>query len=818
MGIVIKHTLKNIFCKPLRTIVVVFSIFLCALSGLLCFDLVGEMKAQIADLYSSVLGQADLLFYGKAEERSDTPPCTILPVKLDLTYFYSDVEGEYNYAHYDSVSIYSFDFERAGKMGVYTENVPGDDEAMISGNLADKFGYSTGDKIWVKDRINNKHELTVAGILPNDSRNYFFSGLSMIVSDRTIDAMSGGIDLEASLELIDVTDDSRIDEMETYLKEHFPGANLESVKNTEAQEEMMSQITGILALIFAFTILLVVFVTISICEKIISERMSVIGTLRSLGMNNFKTACILLMENVFYALMGSIPAVLVYALIRTPILSGMINTTDSEGNTIAIELHPLSLLIVAGIIVACITVECLLPLKAVIAAMKTPIRDIIFDNRDTAYIIKRRSVITGCVFLAASVILWFFHTNLYCMVAFVVTTVVALSLLIPAVIILMSKGLRKLFANGGHMSWELASREMSARKSTVGSGVLCATSAAICIVILAVCSGVLNTFVMPESDWDAQISLGIKPDYLRYAEDLEGVTDHEYRYNSGLPVLVNGKKIESVDVCGMPDGGFRMTHDYSGLPSSIEDGCIAVDSSYARRKNVRAGDKIVLTVDPEGVFPIEREFTVSSIFDVTGGYLNWTVFIISLDDYIRIYGDNPSMLYLKCEDPEQVLSTVRKYSSMYIGDDTLTRTEYEERESGDTGPVVAGLTTILIIGVGMTFIGTASNQIIGFEGRKRECAVMLSTSMSSRKLSGVLFKEVLLTSLISALTGSGVGIALMTAISNALYEIGNPVIIRVSPAVLILFILGLTLVFTLTVLIPVRTLHRMKISEQLKYE
>ena len=818
MNIVLKHTLKNIFCKPLRTFVVTFSIFLCALCALMCFDLVGEMKEQINGLYSELFGSADILFYDELEREADMPECSVLPVKMDLTYFYSDVEGEYNYVHADGASIYSFEFMTAEYMDIYTDVIPGNGEAVISYKLADKYGYSIGDTVEVKDRNNDKHQLTVAGILPNDQNNFFCSGCTLIVNDATISELSGGVDLGYSISFIDVTDDSRIDEMQTYLEDHFPGAEIENITNNEEMNEMMDQVTAVLILVFAITLLLVVFVTISICEKIISERMTVIGTLRSLGMNNLRTAGILLLENVFYGLIGSLPAVLVYTLIREPLLSGMFNATDSEGNTIATSVHPLSMLVVFGVVAGCILAECLLPLKAVITAMRTPIRDIIFDNRDTAYVLKRRSVVTGCIFLAASVTLWMFHDNIYCMVAFVVTTVLALALLMPVILILISKVLQKLFAKTDNMPWELASREMSARKSTIGSGVLCATSAAICITLISVAAGAMNTFVMPEVGWDAQISISFDKDYLKYVETLDGVTDHEYWYSSCVEVGVNGKVSQSTELVGMADGGFRMTHDFSGLPSSIEDGYMAVDSVYARKHNVKVGDTITITVDPKGVFPVEREFTVCTIFDVTGGYLNETEFVISLDDYIRLYGDTPSYLYVQCDNPEEIVATVRKYSNMYSGYNTMTREEYIAMESEDTSPLVIGMAVIIAIGVGMTCIGTASNQVIGFEGRKRECAVMLSTSVNKRKLSGVLLKEVLLASFFSSVLGTVAGVALVNAIMALFEEMGDPMMVSVSPVLNILFMLGLALVFTLTVLFPIGTLRKMNISEQLKYE
>ena len=44
MNLVLKTSLKNVFGKPLRTFLVVFSIFICSICAMLCFDLVSSMK------------------------------------------------------------------------------------------------------------------------------------------------------------------------------------------------------------------------------------------------------------------------------------------------------------------------------------------------------------------------------------------------------------------------------------------------------------------------------------------------------------------------------------------------------------------------------------------------------------------------------------------------------------------------------------------------------------------------------------------------------------------------------------------------------
>ena len=44
MNLVLKTSLKNIFGKPFRTLLVVFSIFVCAVCAMVCFDFVSSVR------------------------------------------------------------------------------------------------------------------------------------------------------------------------------------------------------------------------------------------------------------------------------------------------------------------------------------------------------------------------------------------------------------------------------------------------------------------------------------------------------------------------------------------------------------------------------------------------------------------------------------------------------------------------------------------------------------------------------------------------------------------------------------------------------
>ena len=119
----------------------------------------------------------------------------------------------------------------------------------------------------------------------------------------------------------------------------------------------------------------------------------------------------------------------------------------------------------------------------------------------------------------------------------------------------------------------------------------------------------------------------------------------------------------------------------------------------------------------------------------------------------------------------------------------------------------------------MTAIGMISNQLIGFEGRKKECAVLLSTAMSRSRLSGILLKEVLIASITATGVGTIIGTLLTLVIKAALDNTETIVLnVTVDPVRNLIIFVILTLVFTGTVLLPIRNLRKMKISEQIKYE
>ena len=817
MNIVLKNSFKNIFKKPLRTLLVVFAIFMCCLSALLSFDLGSMLGRIMSDFYGRV-SRADFMVRSDGRDISDIteglPELDQLSIIANGEKLYKDIDGEYNYVKTDVLSIYGLDINEAVSMEFMQEMEMQDNMIYISNDFSEDFGYSEGDTIVLHDRSLEEVELTVGGILPKESNNPILSGYYSVVNLTTSDILSCG-DRNPSIVMIDIRDDSKIEEAKDAINNKYPGIAVVELKLSDSLQSMIDEITIVFYLLFAATVLLVIFVTSSICNRIVSERMSYIGVLRSLGMSIARTTRILLLENVLYALLGSIPAVLIYCALRAIAAAAL---KSSELGQMGFILPDLSKSLLIGVILGAVLIECLIPLKAILSALKTSIRDIIFDNRDTEYKFGKVSLAVGLICLVSAVILAVFSKDLVAAIFCLVLSIVALSVLFPRILRAVANTIRKVADKKDHAAWSLAAAETISRKSTVGSGVLCSTAASMCIIVVTLAYAMFGITSDIEYSSDVVAGCNTSMNYYSYVGYLDGVTDVEpIYYQSTQYALKDEENINLGYIYALPEDGFRYYSRFENLPAGLSDDSILIDSNYASKYGIKEGDSITVIYNPESLAAIEREYTVAGVMEeltVTGME---TIFI-SDKEYVDLFLNKPAELLVKCDDPKSTAEAMQTYGKATYSTVKTLSDIAEEREVSNFA-VNAVINSIIVIAIAMTIIGVISNLLIGFEGRKKECAVMLSTAMSKKTLSGIFFKEVLITSLTASSVGVIVGTVLLIIINRAM---GNMELMNLDMDVdigkSILFFFILTIAFTITILFPIHNLKKMKISEQIKYE
>ncbi|MBR3574477.1 MAG: ABC transporter permease [Lachnospiraceae bacterium] len=824
MNIILKTTLKNTFGKPLRSILVIFSIFVCTFAALFCFDLAQTEKGLVGYMFSSMSGEADIMAYSYTAELSALPEgfpeSQTLVVRSFGNPVYVDVPDTYYLVTSDTFTIYGVDAHLAASMGYIKDVIPGDMEIVLTDRYMNDFGIEVGDTISVYDKAGDPVELTVVGMARDDVKNLLFRGYSGAVNNATADILSCGKTVGGAF-MINVLDDTQIDAAEEMLKEKFKSENVQRFALTDDMEDMMNELFGLLFILFAVAFLLVIFITFSICERIVSDRMSYIGTLRSLGMSPRGTAGILLLENVMYALLGSVPGVLLYLAIRGPMMSVLFDVSTATGMVIELEIPSISKALVIGTILGAIAIECLIPLKAVLKALKMSIRDIIFDNRDTEYKFNRSGIITGCIMTIVALIAALIPGGLFSAAICLIAAVMAVAFLFPVILKAVTNGVFSLSERFGKEKMSLASRESISRKSTVGSGVLCATSVTMCVLVYIIATSMNGMLVSDLYDCDVVVTVAETgmPKHFSFVEHLDGVTETEYIYQKLDYIYLEDVEYEkTAQFFGIPEGGYDMFHALYDLPDVIEDGTIYIEKNWAKNNGYSIGDPLTITFHPSGVFPVREVYTVAGFFKVENYEAMKNNFAISESDFISIYHDEPGYLMVRSDDPEKTRDEIKRYAINYCAE-SKTVQDIVDDFNEDNAQSERVLGVIIAVAVIMTCIGMISNQIIGFEGRKKECAVMISTSMSRKTLSGILFREMLITSFAASTFGVAVSTLLIVVLKRAFDMAENIyLIIDINPGVILKLWVLMTIVFTLTVLFPIRNLKKMKLSEQLKYE
>lgn len=189
-------------------------------------------------------------------------------------------------------------------------------------------------------------------------------------------------------------------------------------------------------------------------------------------------------------------------------------------------------------------------------ALKTPIRDIIFANKDTEYKFSRKNTVLGIVLFAFGIITFFAGKNsMFIMSAGLISFVVAVALLMPIILMGASKLLVKLFGKLKAPVARFASMEISSKKSTVSSAVLAATAVCLSISIFVFSIALAKSFTKTGYRSDVMIFSISKEKYVySFIEDIDSVTGVSYIYDEIDKVKLNGEKCEkNFDILALPD-------------------------------------------------------------------------------------------------------------------------------------------------------------------------------------------------------------------------------------------------------------------------
>ena len=296
MKIVFKHILRNIWAKKGRSFLIVLALTVATTVFTLNMTLPDELVLKVQQTLRSVYGDVDIAvrtveeFSAKDLDFGDEE--IIVTNNLELQGLYDD----------KPMILQGLNVEEAKNFGMLGSDVPKleGNQLVISKRQAESYKFSEGQKIKLifEDK---EYEFEIVKIVENKGINSMTVEYPQFICDINEIAKIRGISPDMTDWLyINIVEEGKTGEYAEYLSEHNDNFMIEALTDEEAIKESAEFISYILLMIFVMATIMIMFVVSSLNKIIISERMPVIGTFRSIGATKGKMNSILMLENAVY--------------------------------------------------------------------------------------------------------------------------------------------------------------------------------------------------------------------------------------------------------------------------------------------------------------------------------------------------------------------------------------------------------------------------------------------------------------------------------------------------------------------------------------
>ena len=407
MSIILKYILKNMKEKKLRSLLIIVSLTLSIVVLTLCLTLKDNILEKYTEFLMKTSGTSDIL------------------LTKDIPFEKSEIEKFSD--NYKSVPYLMFAKEKNNIIGVNIEDLQANkmikakktsnlanDEVIISKKIADNKNIKLNDKINVLNTELKVVEIVeMYGMFVGETEEEPIYLVSIDTANRIMYENSD--DYEKAMidenkiyimgAYIDVLDDN-IESAKEDLKQIDKEFSVVTVKANLV--DALNQINSLMIIMLVITTLIAFYIISSILKLVLEERISVIGTFRSIGASRRMTNCLLYLENITYAIISSIIGIAIANLLINPITNSFISVGEMELTSKA-SIKPIYILLV---VLFSIFIQISITYWELRKNKNKAIRDIIFDTQDTKYKIKLKNIIIGLILVAISSLIYF-NNNKY---------------------------------------------------------------------------------------------------------------------------------------------------------------------------------------------------------------------------------------------------------------------------------------------------------------------------------------------------------------------------------------------------------------------
>ncbi|MDD3706208.1 MAG: FtsX-like permease family protein [Clostridiaceae bacterium] len=832
MSIIIKFTLKNIKEKKLRTFLILLSIILSSALFFASTAISTTVEMMIMDQVRKYIGSADIIVMAGERAKSGAISPNLLDNCPDgVKYAVGMVQGGGEYkANGETVriGIQGIDLEDLNKMNPIileqqNELIPfKGNKAIIGKGMAEKYGLKPGDTMGIN--MNGfKKWFIVSGIaqpmgpFAEDGENTY-----IVVPRETMAGLYG--DKGKVFEIyVGLEDSSDQDMMVEELSKAYPMYRVEPTISKAMIKSETQQISGMFLIIVAFVLILSMFIIYTSFKVIMSERLPVIGTFRSIGATKKMTNRVLMAESMIYGIIGGILGDILGISILKLIIRQITPIWDSNIN-IKTYYTPGQLIMGFSVGLLLALISSFLPIRKV---SKIPIRDIVLNSMEKKIKKKRWKSVSGVLFLIIGIL----GPRVVPENIAIVVDVICMFLLVPAVVLLVPiitngilKALRSiytiLFGNEG----VLASQNLKDNKNSLNNIILLGMSISVLLMITILSQSIVNDTINYYSDCKYDISFWSWP-MDRSTESrllsVEGVEDTYGEYQRYGNIQIVGKNAEIRGVLGVNKA---KTLDYIALDiegkaeklaEELDEGRnIIVTNIFKEEFGIQKGEYLKLKTE-KGILEYKvTGFIESNRFD--GKFALIGERYLKSDMSVKEYSE----IYIKTNiDPEEALKNIQekfKNRNPWVRSMKQMMEENMEGNSKILG-IFKGFGIMALV---ICVFGVFNNLIINFIDRKRSLAIMRSVGMSKRQTIKIIFIEAFTGGLIGGLIGIIIGLLLVLDVEKTIEALGGSMkdFIQISWVSLVACMVGGVAITIAASVGPALRSSKLNIIDAIKYE
>lgn len=452
------------------------------------------------------------------------------------------------------------------------------------------------------------------------------------------------------------------------------------------------------------------------------------------------------------------------------------------------------------------------------------IRNIIFDTQDTKYMIKKRKIVIGFVFIILSIVIYFMNSNYDFIMGLlpVVLVVIGFVMVMPLMIKIVSKILSFLLKN--RKTSFLASKNVADNKIAVSSTTLLFIIISMTTMIYNIAQTISTTYDGFDriTHYTIRVSnLSGEEEKYQYLDDIDGVEEKAFYYlNMGyFEINEEEKMFAFFGYDSQDDTIFRL---YDGIKfkkeeaNDLKDDEILLDEAFGIKNGYKLGDKI--KINGEQYFDEDHYFTIKGMIDATDTTSMRSVGMISKNEYNKLFKNNYKTILIKSSLSDDVMKEKLKNE---IKENNVTIQSYQEWIGSDkesTQQIMNIVYIVLFLGIALAMVGLINNGLVAFMQRKKGFAVFNSTCMTKLQLYKMLLEENIISFIISAISGVSLSIILkiyMQKTINGMSTFVNMVFETKGVIVLLMIILLLTMMETI---VPIVKMRKMDLVKEVKYE